>query len=694
MKIDRIKYNLNKEEMDQTDDLQPDMNTSDVDTMETEDMEEALTDALDSTKEENELIEADNELPNLPKNMELNPIDADQAIEIANNVPTNDKLVGNTTLDEINDLKEEIDNNSNHQEEADDVINTLVETTNRESLTSNDLKRMRNILNLTYSKLNIKPITISNESIEENPTEAADVIMSEVDVIQGKANIRTWATVKEDTSSIIQLLDKSIELIESKNADRRAAMENLEYGKLRSNDYNIGKLNSLIGSLRYFIFDNKLDENKGTLCDLIDILKLILDEPSPKLTNDDTAVIAKIFSPNEDGLTAIVQHINNAIATDPINIQLQTRAKVNPNNTDYTLYSKLTGKDKIEVFTNGVRQTIKVESDIDTFNIDTKNTDIELFKDTIYNTLNNFATKFKNIFTLYKTKYEIIEKVFKSLTMEAVNEMDPDKKTKLQEALALVRFYYIEFVSNRITDKVNAYIGLINLSNILFSSTVISNEEIAVLFNKEESKLFMLSLLFDKPNTALLENALSMISNNLVGGMTLKIDSKYYPMFINRPDVFIVNNVINMLKEVKGEDKFIPLDPLQFTKYLPKDKLDNIVSIDMLDRMDGIVCIANYSNFDLENVIQFTLNELDRPDTRVFTKEEILDLVRNIRETHRSLKEYINGYIESERFNDKLLVDNDRIDHIIDIIQGYLFLFTNSIVEQVNNQNKELQCKL
>lgn len=690
MKINRLKYNLNKEGVDQTDDLQPDMkddmDTSDIDTMEMEDMNEALTDALDSTKEENELIEADNELPNLPKNMELNPIDADQAIEIANNTPTNDDLNSNTTLDEINDLKEEIDNNSNHVEEVEDVVNTLVEATNRESLTKSDIKSIKSILDLTYYKLGINPIKISNESIEENPYEASDIIMSEVDVIQGKANTKTWATVKEDTSSIIQLLDKSIELIDSKNADRRAAMENLEYGKLRSNEFNIGKLNSLIGSLRYFIFDNRLKENKGTLCDLIDLLKLILDEPSPKLTNDDTAVISKIFSTNEDGLTAIVNHIRNAIATDPINIQLQNKAKVNPNNTDYTLYSKLTGKDKIEVFTNGVRQTIKVESDIDTFSIDTSNMDIQLFKDTIYNTLNNFFSKFKNIFTLYKTKYEIIEKIFKSLTMEAVNEVNPDKKQKLQEALALVRFYYIEFVSNRITDKVNAYIGLINLSNILFSSNTISNEEIAVLYNKEESKLFMLTVLFNKPNTSLLEDALSMISNNLVGSMTLKLDSIYYPMFINRPDVFIVNNVINMLKSIKGEEKFIALDPLQFTKYIPKDKLDNIVSINMLDKKNGI---ANYSNFNIDNVIKFTLNDLDRPNTRVFTKEEILDLVKNIRETHRSLKEYINGYIESERFNDKLVINGKYVDGIIDIIQGYLFLFTNTIVGQINNQNKE-----
>ena len=53
----------------------------------------------------------ENEVTEVPSEVTLNPIEADQAIEIANNNPTTSELDSSTSYDNVNKIASDIDDN-------------------------------------------------------------------------------------------------------------------------------------------------------------------------------------------------------------------------------------------------------------------------------------------------------------------------------------------------------------------------------------------------------------------------------------------------------------------------------------------------------------------------------------------------------------------------------------------------------
>ena len=129
---------------------------------------------------------------------------------------------------------------------------------------------------------------------------------------------------------------------------------------------------------------------------------------------------------------------------------------------------------------NNTCKEVTVDNTEVTFNITDDNTAKEAFIEGANEALANFETRFKNLFILYKKKYEILEEIVKPLAYDLVSEQDQTKIEELTEVLNLIRYYYIGFVKNRIVDKVNAYNGLLDTVVLTFDPKEDSTTEAIV----------------------------------------------------------------------------------------------------------------------------------------------------------------------------------------------------------------------
>ena len=129
---------------------------------------------------------------------------------------------------------------------------------------------------------------------------------------------------------------------------------------------------------------------------------------------------------------------------------------------------------------NNSCKEVTVDNTEVTFNITDDTTAKEAFIEGANEALANFETRFKNLFILYKKKYEILEEIVKPLAYDLVSEQDQTKIEELTEVLNLIRYYYIGFVKNRIVDKVNAYNGLLDTIVLTFDPKEDSTTEVTV----------------------------------------------------------------------------------------------------------------------------------------------------------------------------------------------------------------------
>lgn len=414
----------------------------------------------------------ENEVTEVPSEVTLNPIEADQAIEIANNNPTTSELDSSTSYDNVNKIASDIDDNFLTIDEIQSATKSIKKAIGQDEDLPVRIMRNTEALKIAYSKLGIKPLTISREDIENNPSEVLKVLEDETQGIQSKANNDTWATVKEDCANIVKLIDASVDAIANRASDKDRALELLKSGKLNKHSVDLTNVLEYVGSLRYF-----LTKEDNSLFNLASIMSDLLSIDSPKLTSTDNTILAGINKLDPESIKAAREHILSAIESDPLNAKLKSLAAIRTDLPDYPLYGKLTGLNKIKVMSNNTCKEVTVDNTEVTFNITDDNTAKEAFVEGANEALANFETRFKNLFILYKKKYEILEEIVKPLAYDLVSEQDQTKIEELTEVLNLIRYYYIGFVKNRIVDKVNAYNGLLDTIVLTFDPKEDSSTE-------------------------------------------------------------------------------------------------------------------------------------------------------------------------------------------------------------------------
>ena len=414
----------------------------------------------------------ENEVTEVPSEVTLNPIEADQAIEIANNNPTTSELDSSTSYDNVNKIASDIDDNFLTIDEIQSATKSIKAAIGQDEDLPVRIMRNTEALKIAYSKLGIKPLTISREDIENNPAEVLKVLEDETQGIQSKANNDTWATVKEDCANIVKLIDASVDAIANRASDKDRALELLKSGKLNKHSVDLTNVLEYVGSLRYF-----LTKEDNSLFNLASIMSDLLSIDSPKLTSTDNTILAGINKLDPESIKAAREHILSAIESDPLNTKLKSLVAIRTELPDYPLYGKLTGLNKIKVMSNNTCKEVTVDNTEVTFNITDDTTAKEAFIEGANEALANFETRFKNLFILYKKKYEILEEIVKPLAYDLVSEQDQTKIEELTEVLNLIRYYYIGFVKNRIVDKVNAYNGLLDTIVLTFDPKEDSSTE-------------------------------------------------------------------------------------------------------------------------------------------------------------------------------------------------------------------------
>lgn len=420
----------------------------------TESIEDLVTDAQSGelpTATEPAELEA-------PTEVILNPIEYDQAIEITNNNPKTEDLEDMTAYDQVTKIAKDIDENMLTDQELTD-INSKIRSLGLNQPLKNVIMYSNEALKIVYHKFGIKPLKLSKEDLETNPTESLAVIDSEVQMIQDKANSDTWASVKEDCLNIMKLIDAAIETIEAKEKDKERALELLKTGVLKNNKVDLTSVLEYVGSLRYFL----PEDQEGNLFNFTSLLVDVADIDSPKLTSTDSTILGAISKNNFESIANAKKHILDAITTDPLNIKLKGIASQNPKVGDYVLYGKLTGLNKIKVLFGNSCKDVEVPQTYITFSTTGDENQLAVFKKSVTSALTNFNKRFINTFSIYKKKYEILENILKPLAYDILSEQDNTKREEISETLKMIKYYYIGFVKNRIVDKLNAYQALIEI---------------------------------------------------------------------------------------------------------------------------------------------------------------------------------------------------------------------------------------
>lgn len=396
----------------------------------------------------------------LPEDIEgSNPIEDNQAVEIVNIHPTTKDLTDLTVEEKVIAIASDIEDNNIKAEEATDVTNIFRELDSGEDIEASIRRNQE-----AYDILAMKPIDLSKEDTTNNPMAVREILKNEQQLVKDKANANTWGTIKEDCLNIVKLIDTALESIAGKKEVLAKAVGAIDNGDITNNSLDLTTMLPTIGSLRYFL--NPMDNN-GPLVDLINVLKFILDTPSPKLTSADDTVIRAINVNKDESFIKAAEHIKNALLNDTLNVYLQNLVRNKPQAAVFTLYSKVTGGTVIEVLEKD--KGLKVEEVKDSYKdflINTSNLDIESFKNELKEYLTTFEVKFKNLFVLYKSKYENIDKVMKPLLMPS--GLNQTEYERINNVLNLVRLYYIDLVKNRIIDKLNAYYALLDIAIRLF----------------------------------------------------------------------------------------------------------------------------------------------------------------------------------------------------------------------------------
>ena len=660
-----------------------------------------LADAAKKVEDDVKVDVAKKETPDLPVPMELNPIDADQAIEIANNHPTEKEIDGLTTYEQVLQVASDIDNNNIKavkDYEQGNMFASIAKMPNPIDA-YDSIKETEKYFDLKSN------ITLSKEDIESHPDEARNIIASELQAIQNKANNSsngTWATIKEDCENIRTLIKKALDFITSKQPDLNEAIDNINKGRLVNYEVELAPITEYVGNLRHFLTPYK---GKGSLIELTELLKMIMIEQSPYLTSSDNKIIKDIANNESGSLQKIINYVSNAINTDPLNVKLKVKAANNPLIEDYAIYGRLTGTTGVEVLTRTLEHKKLPLSDKNKYTkylINTSEIDTESYKDDLILALRNFETKFKNLFVIYIKKYEEIEKNLKPILMEGEVETVPEKSDLLLQALRIARFFYIELVKDRIIDKLNAYIGLIELCKLAFTQKEkintedsIANIDIEEISTLEESIDVINGVLNNVGFTDGYYNELRTNANMNDVDINVGDGHRLASLITYKDGLYVKDTIFNILvtinnshNEEKQPYKYLPFGP--YIKYYEKptaDETDENKTVTE-DKLIGLTLPNGLSGWNIQLITNSicgdgtsclvnhepkTLSNMDVQTNIIMTKTSAFRVLDNYRKNISELSGSINGIIKQaiNTTSDYPDLLQYRVKQIADLLRDY-----------------------
>lgn len=384
----------------------------------------------------------------------VNPIEADQAIEIANSPKTTVDDIASVGYQGVLDAKEVIEENTVD-------VNNKLELLNKVA-TSEDVHVTAESMKMLYSIYNIQPINISKEDIDNNPEAVGNILANEQQVIQAKANEQVWSTITEDIDSIIKLIDSGLESIKALDGLKNDILVGLDDIKvLPMEQYDLTSMLDIIGGYRYITAKHN---DLGMLDNLLVHLGHMLTTRTPKLTNEDNKVILDLNGNKPDALDNAINYVKSAIETDAMNVYLRQASKTKGNIEDYNCIVSMSGKDNIKVLSDGNVTNVGVGEQYSSFLYNPGSVNLDLLKSSLKETIENTEPIYGGIFiNIYKKKYEVLKDSLKPLSVIA----EQQHNVKLKEALNLIRFYYIDFVKDRIVDRVNAYHSYLKICKLL-----------------------------------------------------------------------------------------------------------------------------------------------------------------------------------------------------------------------------------
>ena len=654
-------------------------------------------DLKDATKKVEDDIAVDvakKEEPDLPVPMELNPIDADQAVEIANNHPTEDDIDELTSYEQVLEVASDIDKNNIQAAKNDEQGNIFI-----------NIAKMPNPLDAydsikeTEKYFNTKTnLSLSKEDIENNPEEVRNIIASELQAIQHKANNAnngTWATIKEDCNKIRTLIDKAIKFIESKQNDLAEAIHNIETGRLTSHEVELSSITEYVGNLRHFLTPYK---GKGSLIELIEILKMIMIEQSPYLTSSDNKIIKDIANNESGALQKAVNYVSNAINTDPLNVKLKVKAANNPYIQDYAIYGRLTGTTGVEILTRTLEHkklALDEKNKYPRYIINASEIDVESLKDDLILVLRNFETKFKNLFYVYIKKYEEIEKVLKPIMVENEVETVADKSELMLQALKITRFYFIELVKARVIDKLNAFIGLIELTKLAFTQKAKLNTEDIVGISGEYDVMDLarsidakemvaeintilnsvngLSVEYDSFKTSELETEVEVDDDNRLSQMVVYKDGQYVKDSVYNLLAILHNHMVEQTMIYKQ----LPFGP--FNKYREDGVEGELLAVNFLGKSGDdykigfTIKVLNEDGTTTIKQVVSKMSTMDLPTVVSIKGRETYSIVEKYKRNLKELAPVINGVLTTVMLTDRVDIPDLelRIKQIADLLRDY-----------------------
>lgn len=388
----------------------------------------------------------------------VNPIEQDQAIEIADKHPNTKELDNLTTDEKVAALASDIDENTLDSNKVDSIAKTLDDLQGDDSLAEIIAANKE-----AYEVMVMTPVEVTPEDIANHPLQSREILLNEQQVIKNKANEKTWGTIKEDCQNMVKLIETSFEAIANKKSLKEEAIRHIREGQIVGTSYDLTTMLPTIGALRYFLTPV---DNNGPMVDFLNLLMIITNTDSPKLTSADSNIIRAVNLMKPNSFEDAIEHIKTAIKTDALNNVIQEKVRNKPNAAVFSLFSRLTGGTVIEVLKEQEREDIEVIENYKDFLINTANIDLEGLKETLIDSISNFEARFKNTFNLLKFKYDDMDKFLKPLIMP--NGNNNNEFITINAALSSIRFYYIEFVKNRLVDKLNAYQALLETAIRLF----------------------------------------------------------------------------------------------------------------------------------------------------------------------------------------------------------------------------------
>lgn len=430
----------------------------------TEDSLEETTDSIEKPDVVNAM--ANSEEPK--ETMELNPIDKANAIQIINSRPDVADMNSLQPIEKIIEINNTLDDSREAMDENTIASDNLLKEYNIENEDLN-YEFKKGILNHYAEKYDFKIYKLSNEDEEENKDVAKQVIEEEKSALSNHINGQGWVTLETDFNSINELIKASIAALKGSDGKVNAVIDRLKQLEIQPVELDLSQHIFTIGNLRYFIRENN---KKFSLEELLIGLTYILDISSPSYTDKDNLLLRNLSTYNKENILELMNYIETSMYRDNINLLLVTKAenKGNKHGRD-VVYTTLTGHSRLRYFEvdNGrmLKSNYSVPDDSAIFELKEIKNKPELLKKEIIRSLTNFEKSFTSVFNMYNSKLATLSSYVKPIVLSMGNAKEKELVELTTGLLTYIRSYYIDFIKDRITDKIMAFNALIDICNLL-----------------------------------------------------------------------------------------------------------------------------------------------------------------------------------------------------------------------------------